>query len=338
MSVYIKSLSCISPQDTFDPSSFIQEIHQPHDSRLTAIEPYYKDLISSKWSRRMSRLIKMAVASAIKSLELAEVEMPEAIITATGLGCLQDTEKFLSSIHANKEKMLAPTPFIQSTHNTVGGQLALMLQCRNYNYTYSNRGSSFENALEDAIMLINEGRNNILLGAFDELTDSSFTIINNLKCYPVATLGEGSAFYVLSSDSTKSIASIAGRQNIQTPESSQIIFKSAENLCRASGISLSDIDTILLGMDTQLPNDVWYQHFIKHFNERIPVSSFKQLCGEYQTSSAFGLHLACKMIEENKIFKGTEINPKHKLRDVRNILVYNHYLGTNHSLMLVSKP
>ena len=53
--------------------------------------------------------------------------MPDAIITGTGLGCLEDTEKFLTAMVTNKEEFLTPTSFIQSTHNTVSAQIALLL-------------------------------------------------------------------------------------------------------------------------------------------------------------------------------------------------------------------
>lgn len=52
----------------------------------------------------------------------------DAIITATGLGCLADTEKFMNALMDNREQMLNPTAFIQSTFNTVGAQLALLLK------------------------------------------------------------------------------------------------------------------------------------------------------------------------------------------------------------------
>ena len=69
---------------------------------------------------------------------------PEAIITATSLGCLADTEKFLSSMVNNEPSMLNPTPFIQSTFNTIGGQLALITGNKGANITYVHRGFSFE--------------------------------------------------------------------------------------------------------------------------------------------------------------------------------------------------
>ncbi len=94
-------------------------------------------------SRRMSRIIKMGVCAAMKCLQDAEIKNPDAIITGTGMGCIEDTGKFLSSYIENEEKLLNPTPFIQSTHNTVGAAIALMLKCHNYNNTLWSQGIFF---------------------------------------------------------------------------------------------------------------------------------------------------------------------------------------------------
>ena len=77
--------------------------------------------------RRMSRVVKSGVAAGIESLlEFGDRAAVEAVVTATGLGCIADSEKFLDSLIANEERMLNPTPFIQSTFNTVGAQIALL--------------------------------------------------------------------------------------------------------------------------------------------------------------------------------------------------------------------
>ena len=77
------------------------------------------------------------------------------------------------------EEMLPPTAFIQSTHNTVAAQIALMLKCHAYNNTFVHKGISFESALLDGIMLMRDNEaSNFLVGAIDELTDNSYIILN----------------------------------------------------------------------------------------------------------------------------------------------------------------
>ena len=92
---------------------------------MPATEPDYKEIITdATLRRRMSRFVKMGVACGLECI--GQTSDIDAVITATGLGCLADTEKFIESIVANNERLLNPTPFIQSTFNTVGGQLALL--------------------------------------------------------------------------------------------------------------------------------------------------------------------------------------------------------------------
>ena len=132
--VYILSAAAVSPQLSFeqmmlDPVNYTGE-------KLTCIEPDYTKYVDAKLIRRMSRIIKMGVAAASEALQQANVQCPDAIITGTAYGCLTDTDQFLTRMVEFKETLLSPTAFIQSTHNTVAAQIALMLQCHSYNNTY----------------------------------------------------------------------------------------------------------------------------------------------------------------------------------------------------------
>lgn len=164
----------------------------------------------------MSRIIRMGVAAATECLQEAGISQPDAIITGTAYGCLEDTGVFLTRMVEFNEELLTPTAFIQSTHNTIGAQIGLMLQCNNYNNAFVHRGFSFESALLDARMLLNEkAAFNVLVGAVDEITNISHNIlnrlglykqeqVNNLNLYESGTkgtiAGEGASFFLLSSE------------------------------------------------------------------------------------------------------------------------------------------
>lgn len=150
--------------------------------------------------RRMGRLLRQAVGTAACTLERGGI-VPDAIITATGLGCLADSEKFLLNLVRDSEELLNPTPFIQSTFNTVGGQIALLGRNHCYNLTYVDRGHSMEAALTDALLLIREGKAaNLLAGAFDENIDVSREVLERLG---VAPQKEGAVFVLLSAERTE---------------------------------------------------------------------------------------------------------------------------------------
>ena len=146
--------------------------------------------------RRMSSVLKMAVTTAVECIDGVEnIDSLDAIITATGWGCLADSEKFLRNIIVEKEQLLNPTPFIQSTFNTVGGQIALLRHNHCYNVTYVNRSHSFEDALLDAMMRIADGESkDVLVGAFDEQTASQHRIMERMGLFRNEDDGEGAVF------------------------------------------------------------------------------------------------------------------------------------------------
>ncbi|HCN84222.1 MAG TPA: beta-ketoacyl synthase, partial [Sphingobacteriaceae bacterium] len=211
--MYIRSSACISPQKTFGNVSFLTEAVEYNETRLRAIEPDYMAFIDPKLIRRMSHIIKMGVAAAQECLNKSNTKMPGAIIAGTAYGCLEDTVSFLTRMIELNEELLPPTAFIQSTHNTVAAQIALMLKCHQYNNTFVHKGISFESALLDAILLLKENEaDNILVGGTDEMTDASFTILSRLGLYkrwPLSNLslfetsskgtigGEGAVFFLL---------------------------------------------------------------------------------------------------------------------------------------------
>src|SRR5210317_1112564 len=168
MAVYINGIGLISPQETRNNNSFLEQKVFPDGEYFTITEPPYKEYIEPRELRRMSKVLRNGLVSAKIALEESNIENPDAILTGTGLGCATDTKKFLIAMSENQETLLTPTSFIQSTHNTLGGSIAIGLGCHHYNMTYVNRGFSFESALLDALLMIEAGEiNNALVGGFD---------------------------------------------------------------------------------------------------------------------------------------------------------------------------
>ena len=133
--VYINSTGSVSAQKTFDNATFLDEITEYNATELAVVDPDYKVYISAAAARRMAKGIKMSTVSSQTALKEAGLENVDAIIVGTGLGCLDDSSTFVGDIINNNEQFLTPTRFIQSSHNTVAGQIALMLGCKGYNFT-----------------------------------------------------------------------------------------------------------------------------------------------------------------------------------------------------------
>ena len=334
MNIYIRSTQCISPQHTFG-----QPPVEYTGTRLKCIEPDYKTILDPKLIRRMSRIIKMGAAAATACLQEAGVKDPGAIITGTAYGCLEDTGLFLTSMIERNEQTLQPATFIQSTHNTVAAQIALLLQCTRYNNTFVHQGLSFESALLDAVMQLQEGEaDNLLVGAVDETTDTSHSLLTRFGLYrrsPVSNLhlfsgqskgtiaGEGAAFFLLTGRrSEKDYARLEGMMTFYKPDGPADIERQIRSFLESQAIDPDDIDLIITGNNGDQANDSIYRQLASGSAvfSNIPAIPYKHLCGEYPTSVAFALWMAANMVRT-----GT-----------RRILIYNHYLSIHHSLLLLS--
>lgn len=68
--------------------------------------------------------------------------------------------------------------------NTIGAQIALLTGNHSYNNTYVHRGFSFESALLDAALLLQEGEaSTVLAGAVDEMTPALHAILGRMGCW-----------------------------------------------------------------------------------------------------------------------------------------------------------
>jgi 3-oxoacyl-(acyl-carrier-protein) synthase len=334
MKIYIRSAGNISPAHSLDKDLFFSQREKQTGNRMKAIEPDYSLYVDNKMIRRMSRIVKMGVAAAITCLRNAGVDMPEAIVTGTAYGCLEDTDIFLRRMIDNKEEMLTPSAFIQSTHNTVGAQIALLLKCHGYNNTIVHRGFSFENALMDAKLLLDEGMDNVLTGAIDEITDDSHAILSRFGLYGKGTVaGEGASFFLLSKQAGNGVmAALNAHSTLYKPGSFSEVENRIHQYLKESSIALSDIDLIITGKNGDAHNDEIDQYLSATVFQNKMIFPFKQLSGEYPTASGFALWLAATLISEQRI---PDWFPQISF-PLKNILIYNHYANTHHALYLIS--
>lgn len=338
-------MAAITPQHTFAGDVMQQPVVVTEGNMLSCIEPDYRSFIAPNSLRRMTRVLRMGLTASLKCLEDGGTTIPGAIVTGTGKGSLQDTERFIKEIRDYRETALNPTPFIQSTYNSLNGLIALQQKCTQYNNTFVHRGFSFEHALLDSMLLLNEGTANVLAGAFDEITPEHFFIkgrighwkkeaISNDTLYqhlsPGTISGEGAVFFLLAQAVTEqTYAQISGLEMLYKPSAEKV--KSAlPRFLQKHGLQAADIDLVLSGANA----DSNHMHYYELLNgcSQLP---FKHLSGDYETAGAFALWLGAQILKRQQIpsqwFPMLEQQPAK----LRNILIYNHFFGEQHTFMLL---
>ena len=314
-----------------------------------AQQPSYKDLIAPAMSRRMAKGVKMGIYAANKALFNAKMVDLQAVIVGTGLGCIEDSEKFLDAIIDNDEQFLTPTAFIQSTHNTVAAQIALHLQCKAYNFTYVNGANSFESALFDAFMQLKHfNKENILIGGVDEIAPYTFSMyemigkvkqsgeevnFKNPQTKGIA-LAEGATFFALSNSKTNNsyaeVLDVMLFNAFKNEETTEINTFLAKN-----NLSVADLDLVFFGVNADAHQQEFYNRMNTVFNE-IPQGYYQHISGSYDTASAFGLKVAAEIIQKQAFPKAVQYN-EIEPNKMEKVLMINQFNNTDFSFVLLSK-
>ncbi|WP_300437649.1 beta-ketoacyl synthase chain length factor [Christiangramia sp.] len=346
--LYINGISSISPQNE---AIFKGSTPQQYENNILPAQAQdYKSLLQPMMLRRMSKGVKMGLFCAKKALDEAEVKIPDVILVGTGQGCMEDTEKFLSNMLESEEGLLSPTSFIQSTHNTVAGQIALDLNCNGHNMTFTQNSVSFESALIDALLQQNDQNiKNILVGGVDETSNelTGFQRLDgqikkeghrNLELYSSQTSGtiisEAAAFFALGSEKLKhSYAEFKDVEIINSLDE-KILESRIENFLKRNDLLVSQIDAVILGKNGDIRFDQYYDQLQNGMFSATCQLGYKHLVGDNNAISSYAFWLASKILKEKKIPRIFKLNALNCARP-RNILIYNQYLGRNHGLILL---
>jgi len=352
MKAYISGIGNISPQNTIEKGYIPDHYLEYKQEFMTSVEPNYKDYIEPLARRRMGKVIRRSIVASSMALKDAGIQLPDAIITGTGHGSIEETESFLISMLHHNESLLNPTPFIQATFNSISTQIAIHLNCISYNSTYVHRGLSFESALMDAVLLLNEGSaNNVLVGGADEITKNHYImtkrtgawkeeLISNKDLLASKTkgsmAGEGAVFFILSNKKlNNTYATLTGTKTFYNVKTSDDMNQHIIELLAKHNLNPSDIDVFLTGINGDFDKDQIYYAIASQLFADKTLAYYKHLCGEYFTSPAFALWLASNMIKRNYISSGVIVKG-NKPASLRHILIYNRFNRYEHSLMLIS--
>lgn len=347
--LYINGIASISAQA--GGAVFLDSISRYHQNIIPAIAPNYKEWIPATALRRMAGAVRMGLTAAKIALKDAGVSMPGAIIIGTGQGCQRDTEKFLETMLEQHEEFLSPTAFIQSTHNTVGGQIALNLKCKAYNVAYTQDSGSLESALLDTQLQFLEQPepDAVLVGGVDEISEKITPFlyldgqlkqeeIQNLDLFKTRSPGtitsEGAHFFSISSTKTSGTYAALLDVLVFNSNTSEEVSERINELLKENRLTEEAIELVILGNN----GDSRYDHFYAQLQDGIfrnkTQLGYKHLVGDYNTVSGYALWLACNILKSGEIPEILKLNAV-PVEAPKNILIYNQYLGENHSIILL---
>jgi 3-oxoacyl-(acyl-carrier-protein) synthase len=355
--IYIQSAAQISTQPPLSDAWFEAPLY--HDARcVRSIDPTFTDYLPALQSRRLCNLLKRALVTARTALHRGGALLPDAIISATGLGCIENTERFMRSIVENGERLLQPTYFMQSTHNVLSSSIAIDLLCHGYNNTFVHRDTSFEHALLDAILQFRlRNIHTALVGGYDEITPNYFRMLGQLGYWDFGASGQReeeasakqrcfageTAVSLLLSDARteETLCELSGVELLYRPSVDRV-RQALHTLLAQAGCSLSEIDVVMTGINHHAGNDAVYDTYLTGLlptgGGACPVAQYKHLFGQSFTTSAAGVYAAATCLYRQRV-------PAHlmaarsneELRAVKRILLYNHHHNRSHTLILLSR-
>jgi 3-oxoacyl-(acyl-carrier-protein) synthase len=338
MDLIINSAGSVSGAGYSWDADFLQSAPNYDAERLLASEPDYTAYIPPMQLRRMSKVVRMGIAAAKACMDSAGITSPDAINVGTTFGCVHDSLFFLSKLVTQDEQMLTPTAFIQSTHNTVAGQIALLTGCYGQNLTFTHRGHSFEHSLINAqIYLHSNPAHSVLVGGVDELTDISIEVLKNAGVYRTGNAqahtllqdaahgtiaGEGAGFFMVGSKPLSDKYLVI--KDIETFEehTAKTPLDYVQQFMQRNGLDASAISHVVLGSSGDVRSNDFYASLQEQFTGST-IAAFKHLLGEYGTASSFALSAIFHAARSGAMPQSMVIADKN--RDLNNILFINNY-------------
>lgn len=294
-------------------------------------------ILSPNSARRMSKAVKMGIICAMEALQQIDRSELDGILVGSGKGCLIDSDKFLQSIVVQQEEFLSPTAFIQSTHNTVAGQIALLIKNTGYNMTYSQGRVSFESTVFDAyLQLVLNERKTLLVGAVDELSDISIDIsesITNTTDQPITTgipRTEGAGFFIFSNQKDQHTLGELVDMVIYHPTEELRPESQLAAFLKKNKLSAEQLDLVIYGSAKPEPPS---EMEAEAFNDLAKINYQSQI-GYFDTDVVFAFDFALKQLN-NQTFQSMESPIGNKTGAFQHVLICN--FGDQNSLMLLSR-
>lgn len=297
--VFIKAATQISMQQPLSEAWMTAPVEHT-EPYVRSLDPNFRDWLNPLESRRMGKILKRALVTAQKVMHDSGVQQPDAVITGTGLGCIENTELFLDQLCREGEEMLKPTYFMQSTHNTISSLISIHDHLHGYNTTYSHKSVSFDSALLDAFTQLRLGDiRTALVTGNDEMTPSYFNILQRAGYVGQpgqVAAGETSVAMMLTTDPAGALCEIEevsmSVRGVQQP--------------------LAPADLLVLGTNGVPQNDQLYREVAQQM-PGVETFEYKRLFGESYTVSGLGIYAAAHLLSQGRAGRVLFVNHSDNL-------------------------
>ena len=297
--VFIKAATQISMQQPLSEAWMTAPVEHT-EPYVRSLDPNFRDWLNPLESRRMGKILKRALVTAQKVMHDSGVQQPDAVITGTGLGCIENTELFLDQLCREGEEMLKPTYFMQSTHNTISSLISIHDHLHGYNTTYSHKSVSFDSALLDAFTQLRLGDiRTALVTGNDEMTPTYFSILQRAGYVGQpgqVAAGETSVAMMLTTDPADALCEIEevsmSVRGVQQP--------------------LAPADLLVLGTNGVPQNDQLYREVAQQM-PGVETFEYKRLFGESYTVSGLGIYAAAHLLSQGRAGRVLFVNHSDNL-------------------------
>ena len=291
--IYINAAEQISCQAPLCHSWIDSPVLLEGEGLVRSDDPNFREYFPPLMSRKMGRLLKRAVVTSLAAIERAALGAPDAIVTGTGLGCVENTEAFLGQLVCDGEELLKPTHFMQSTHNTIGSTIAIHTFNHGYNATYSHKGISAEGAMLDAVTQMRLGDiDTALVGCHDEVSATYYTLLRKIGYVGVegqCACTEASVSLLLSHEPRGALCELVATGLISNPDS-----------CFWTDLfSRYGVGVVMTGISGNHANDVCYTPVVQAACNRLQLA-YKHIFGENYSASALGLYASAQALQAGR--------------------------------------
>ncbi len=261
-------------------------------------------ILTPNQRRRLSRLQQMALITARKS-HAPDPAQRLSVTIGTGLGCMEDAGAFIENLVTKDEREPMPSRFPNSVHNSPAGQVAIDQAASGMNSAPTVGEITFEAALWQGLcQLATDEADQALVGAVDEVDKYLLSIGQRWGAWTDETVRPGEGAVVASlAPAEKAAAPLARVTALKLGRFREPFDAQGEADWIAATVDLSQVGIIMSGAGGFRLIDPLYAGRrggpdVKRSGGTLEHQTYKQLCGEFHSASAFGFSPAVNRARE----------------------------------------